>query len=63
MLAEISTKSISESSNPRTLKEHKNVAKRGGEVALNARKELEQKTGRKAVSSLNVKTGILTTKP
>ncbi|MCL2283105.1 MAG: Bro-N domain-containing protein, partial [Fibromonadales bacterium] len=60
MLAEISTKSISESSNPKTLKEHKNVAKRGGEIALNARKELEQKTGKKAISNLNAKMGILT---
>jgi len=34
MLAEISTKSISESSNPKTLKEHEVVAKRGGNVAL-----------------------------
>jgi len=41
------------------LDEHKSVAKQGGEVALNARKELEQKTGKKAISNLNAKTGIL----
>jgi len=58
MLAELSTKSISEVSNPKTMKEHKNVAKKGGEVALNARKDLEQKTGKKAISSLNAKAGI-----
>jgi len=58
MLAELSTKSISEASNPKTIKEHKNVAKKGGEVALNARKDLEQKTGKKAISSLNAKTGV-----
>jgi len=50
---------LSESSEPRTLKEHRGVAKQGGEVALNARKELERKTGRKAISSLNAKTGVL----
>ncbi|MCL2101898.1 MAG: Bro-N domain-containing protein [Fibromonadales bacterium] len=33
MLAELSTKGISESSNPKTLKEHSKVAKQGGEVA------------------------------
>jgi hypothetical protein len=59
MLAELSTKNISESSNPKNLNEHKKVAKHGGEVALNARKELERKTGRKAISGLNAKTGIL----
>ncbi len=59
MLAELSTKNISESSDPKTLGEHKSVAKQGGEVALNARKELEQKTGKKAISNLNAKTGIL----
>ncbi|MCL2281922.1 MAG: Bro-N domain-containing protein [Fibromonadales bacterium] len=61
MLAEISTKSISESSNPKTMKEHKVVARRGGNVAKAARKKLEKETGRKAISSLNAKTGILTT--
>jgi len=58
MLAELSTKSISEASSPKTVREHKKVAKKGGEIALNARKELERKTGRKAISSLNAKTGI-----
>jgi hypothetical protein len=59
MLAELSTKNISESSEPRTLKEHRGVARQGGEVALNARKELERKTGKKAISNLNAKTGVL----
>jgi hypothetical protein len=59
MLAELSTKNISESSGPKTLEEHRGVAKQGGEVALNARKELEQKTGKKAISNLNAKTGVL----
>ena len=59
MLAELSTKGISESSNPKTLKEHKIVAKRGGGIARDARKKLEKETGKKAISNLNAKTGIL----
>jgi hypothetical protein len=47
MLAELSTKEISETSNPATMTEHEDVARKGGEVARNARLELEQKTGKK----------------
>ena len=50
---------LSESSEPKTLEEHRGVAKQGGEVALNARKELERKTVKKAISNLNAKTGVL----
>lgn len=39
MLAELSTKQISEASEPDTFNEHIDVAKQGGEVARNARKE------------------------
>ena len=55
MLAELSTKEISESQNPETFGEHIEVAKQGGEVALNARLELESKTGKPVISSLNAK--------
>jgi len=58
MLAELSTKNISESSEPKTLGEHARVAVQGGEVARNARRELEQKTGKSAVSPLNAKSGM-----
>ena len=58
MLAELSTKEISESKNPGTFQEHKDVAKAGGEIARNARMELEAKTGRNVISPLNAKTGI-----
>jgi hypothetical protein len=61
MLAELSTKNISESSNPKTMKEHENVAKRGGNIAKNAREKLEKETGKKAISNLNAKTGITRT--
>lgn len=55
MLAELSTKDISEAVNPQTMDEHTVVAQQGGEVARNARLELEQKTGQKVVTSLNAK--------
>ena len=48
MLAELSTKEISE-----TFSEHINVAQQGGEVARNARLELEAKTGKSVISPLN----------
>lgn len=52
MLAELSTKQISEVQNPETMPEHQQVAR-------NARLELEAKTGKKVVSPLNAKQGIL----
>ncbi len=55
MLAEISTKDISEITDPQTMAEHARVAQQGGEVARNARLELESKTGQKVVTSLNAK--------
>ena len=55
MLAELSTKDISESQNPETFGEHKDVARQGGEIARNARMELETKTGKPVVTSLNAK--------
>jgi len=55
MLAELSTKDISVATNPETLREHAEVARQGGQVARNARLELEQKTGQKVVTSLNAK--------
>ena len=53
MQAELSTKEISEASEPDTFSEHKNVAQQGGEVARNARLELEAKTGKSVISPLN----------
>lgn len=55
MLAELSTKEISEATNPETLPEHKNVAKRGGAIAKEARQKLEAETGKKVISPLNAK--------
>lgn len=53
MLAEASTKDISEATNPGNFELGKKVAKQGGNVARVARKELEARTGKKVVTSLN----------
>ena len=59
MLAELSTKEISEANNPESFNEHMDIAHQGGEVARNARLELETKIGKKVISPLNAKSGIL----
>jgi hypothetical protein len=56
MLAEASTKDISQAVEPKNFAESKKVAKQGGNVAKVARKELEAKTGKKVVSPINAKT-------
>jgi hypothetical protein len=55
MLAEASTKDISEAVNPETFDQSKKVAQQGGNVAKVARRELEAKTGKKVVTALNAK--------
>lgn len=55
MLAEASTKDISQAVNPETFDENKTVAQQGGNVAKVARLELESKTGKKVVSALSAK--------
>ena len=62
MLAELSTKEISESQNPETFGDHIDVARQGGEIARNARMELEAKTGKPVVSPLNAKEDLLLNK-
>lgn len=56
MLAEASTTEISKVENPDGFEESRDVAKRGGNIAGNARKELEEVTGRKVISKKNSKT-------
>lgn len=58
MLAEASTKDISQSTNPENFEESAKVAQRGGNVAKVARLELEAQTGKKVVTSLNAKTAL-----
>ena len=55
MLAEASTKDISQAVNPVTFDENVKIAQQGGNVAKVALQELEARTGKKVVSSLNAK--------
>ncbi|WP_331344123.1 BRO family protein [Cellvibrio sp. UBA7661] len=51
MLAEATTTEISKELEPQNFAENKQVAHQGGEVAGNARKDIESKTGKKVVTS------------
>lgn len=53
MLGELATTEISKSENPNGFEESQDVAKRGGTIAGNARRELEANTGRKVISKSN----------
>ncbi len=53
MLAEATTTELTKTSNPQGLAENKQVAKRGGSIAGNARKEIENETGKPVVTSKN----------
>jgi hypothetical protein len=55
MLAEATTTEISKEKKPNTFDESKVIAKQGGTIAGNTRKEIEAKTGKKIVSKLNAK--------
>ena len=55
MLAETSTTELSKKHKPKTLTENKTIARKGGTVAGNARKELEQKLGDSVISPLSAK--------
>jgi hypothetical protein len=55
MLAEASTKDISEAVQPKDFEASKKVAKQGGNVTKVPRKELEARTGKKVVTALNAK--------
>jgi len=54
-LAELSTRQIAEVEQSVGLEENKIPAKRGGRIAKRARRDLEQKTGRKVVTGQNFK--------
>ncbi|MFV8333133.1 hypothetical protein [Flavobacterium sp. GSP14] len=55
MLAEASTKDISQAVNPETFEDNQLVAQQGGHVAKVALQELEVRTGKKVVTGLNAK--------
>ena len=58
MLAEASTKDISQATDPETFEDSKEVARQGGNVAKVARLELEARTGKKVVTALNAKKAL-----
>lgn len=55
MLAEATTTEISREKKPDTFDKNKEVAKEGGTIAGNTRREIEAKTGKKIVSSQNAR--------
>ncbi|WP_317129298.1 BRO family protein [Flavobacterium restrictum] len=55
MLAEATTTEISKEKKPVTFQQNKTIAKQGGTIAGNTRKEIEEKTGKKIVSSISAK--------
>lgn len=53
MLAETATKDIAEATNPQGLEENKQVAQDGGSIAGDARKSIEDRTGKLVITSKN----------
>ena len=53
MLAETATKDIAEAKNPQGLEENKQVAQDGGSIAGDARKSIEDRTGKLVITSKN----------
>jgi len=53
MLAEATTTEISKKKEPKTIGHSKEIARQGGTIAGNARKEIEEKTGESVVSPMN----------
>ena len=53
MLAEAATKDIANATHPQGLEENKKVAKDGGSIAGNARREIEERTGKPVITSKN----------
>jgi len=55
MLAEATTTEISKEKKPKTFVQNKTIAKQGGTIVGNTRKEIEEKTGKKVVSQVSAK--------
>ena len=53
MLAEATTTEISKEQNPQSFSENQSVAREGGEVAGNARRDIEARTGRPVITAKN----------
>ena len=56
LLAEVSTTELSKNANPQGFSQSKDIAKTGGSIAGNARKELEKQLGRRVISPANATT-------
>ncbi len=56
LLAEVSTTELSKNANPQGFSQSKDIAKTGGSIAGNARKELEKQLGRSVISPANATT-------
>ena len=52
-LGEIATREIAKKHNPQGLKENIDVARRGGKIASNARKDLESEIGESVITQNN----------
>lgn len=59
MLAEATTTELTKVQNPEGLEENKVVARQGGKVAGNARKEIEKQTGKPVITAGNANTTLL----
>ena len=59
MLAEVTTTTISRQEKPQTFEQNKKIAKRGGNVANDAKRRFEEETGKAVVSPLNASNKIL----
>ena len=55
MLAEVSTKAISQVKQPTTFSQSKHIAREGGTIAGEARENIEKRVGASVISSLNAK--------
>jgi type IV secretory pathway TraG/TraD family ATPase VirD4 len=55
MLAEATTTEISKEKKPETFEDNKRIAQQGGTIAGNTRREIEEKTGKKVITSQNAK--------
>jgi hypothetical protein len=55
MLAEATTTEISKEKKPKTFVGNKKIARQGGTIAGNTRREIEAKTGKRVVTSQNAK--------
>lgn len=55
MLAEATTTEISKEKNPVTFEDNRKIARQGGTIAGNTRREIESKTGKKVITRQNAK--------